>query len=35
MQFYVIKVIDASVNVSCMQNCSKLCFIVTSFIMTT
>jgi len=27
MQFYVIKVIDASVNVSCMQNCPKLFFI--------
>jgi len=34
MQFYVIKVIDASVNVSYMQNCTKLFFIITSFVMT-
>jgi len=32
MQFYVIKVIDANVNDSCMQNCPKLSFIITSFI---
>jgi len=34
MQFYVIKVIDMSVNVNCMQNCPKLFFIITFFVMT-